>query len=154
MKGNNNNTSAAVDSDGHGASKGKGGKGRGKGKDGKDKGQGSKDDKRKTVQPVLCRDFEAGEDGCSRGDACPYKHVRKKDTRPVCGFGNHGFKQCTRFKNLTANPKGKPKPRAGNAMLEEVDEVDEEPPAAAAFIACVMRQTSSPSLTSNPWKID
>eukprot|EP00971_Amphidinium_carterae_P154882 3071205-Amphidinium_carterae.1 len=155
MKGNNNNSSAAVEEDpeyvADGASKGKGGKGRGKGKDGKDKGQGAKDDKRKTV---LCRDFEAGEDGCSRGDVCPYKYVRKKDKCPVCGSGNHGFKECTRFKNSTANPKSKPKPTAGNAMLDEEDEVDEESPTAAAFIACVVRQTSSLSLTTDPWKID
>eukprot|EP00971_Amphidinium_carterae_P153543 3044065-Amphidinium_carterae.2 len=74
---------------------------------------------------VLCRDFEAGEDECSRGDACPYKHVCKKDKCPDCGSGNHGFKACTRFKNSTANPKGKSKPRAGHAMFDEEDEADE-----------------------------
>eukprot|EP00971_Amphidinium_carterae_P250893 4980438-Amphidinium_carterae.1 len=116
MKGHNNSSSAASEQVpeyvADGPRKEKGGKGRGKAKDGKDKGQGAKDDKRKTV---LCRDFEAGEDSCSHGDACQYKHVRKKDKCPICGSGNHGFMECTRFKNSTSNPKDKPKPRAGNA---------------------------------------
>eukprot|EP00971_Amphidinium_carterae_P271427 5385974-Amphidinium_carterae.8 len=69
-------------------------------------------------------------------------HAPTEGQMLVCGSGTHGFKECTRFKNSTANPKGKPKQKAGNAIVDAVD-VDEDQASAAAFVACIMHLAAS-----------